>query len=319
MRVLIIGSGINGALAGAALIEHGGVEVSYLTRPSRQRQLMTTGLQITSPLGRFRKPVHAASPPQKLGDPLDVRGSFDVVIVATRANLFQMGLFLMRGAITPDTLLVPLFDGVHHFGHWRECYPSNPVAIARFDLRATQDVDGVVYQHGPIGDLKLGTLSQNGVERMEELCGALDGRRFHAYPDAETAMTDVWARAIYRAAAAGACRLSGMPLRDTIRFHSCKPFKAMLAEGFRAGEAQGVPKLYDAMRHYRTAFQREGEPVSAPLPIEAGGRAGSEALFLLANMLRQAQDAKVSAPVLMRAWSTGAAGGAGQVQSDRPT
>jgi 2-dehydropantoate 2-reductase len=302
MRVLIIGCGVNGALAGAALVERGGVEVSFLTRPARQRQLMTTGLHITSPLGRFRKPVHAVAPPKKLGDPLDVRGPFDVLILATRANVYQPALFLGRDVITPETMLVPLYDGVHHLNHWRECYPSNPVAIARFDARATQDADGVVHQHGPLGDLKLGMISKHGAERLEALCIALDGRRFRVKPDAETVLADVWARAIYRAAAAGACRLSGMPLRDSLRFASRKPFEAMLAEGIRAGEERGVRKLYEAIRRYRDGFQREGEPINAPVPIEAGGRAGSEALFLLANLLRQCQDAKVPAPMLMRAW-----------------
>ncbi len=37
----------------------------------------------------------------------------------------------------------------------------------------------------------------------------------------------------------------------------------------------------------------------APAPIAAGGRAGSKALFLLGNMLRQAQDVKAAAPWLL--------------------
>jgi hypothetical protein len=58
----------------------------------------------------------------------------------------------------------------------------------------------------------------------------------------------------------------------------------------------------EAVARYRDGFLREGSPIQAPLPIEAGGRAGSEALFLLGNMLRQAQDAKVLAPMLCKAW-----------------
>lgn len=76
-----------------------------------------------------------------------------------------------------------------------------------------------------------------------------------------------------------------------------KPFEAMLIEGVRAGEARGVPKFFDAARRYLTAFHREGEPVGAPMPIEAGGRSCTEAVSLLANTLRQCQDAKV--PTLM--------------------
>ena len=93
-----------------------------------------------------------------------------------------------------------------------------------------------------------------------------------------------------------------MPLRDTLRFHSCKPFKLMLAEGVKAGEAYGVSRLLGAVQHYKTASLRDGEPVVAPAPIAAGGRAGSEGLFLLGNMIRQAQDAKVAAPTLLGAW-----------------
>jgi 2-dehydropantoate 2-reductase len=303
MRVLIIGSGVNGALAGAALIERGGVEVACVTRPSRQRQLITTGLHITSPLGRFRKPVHAISPPTRIGDALDVRGPFDVVLLATRANAYAMGLFVVRDIIVPETMIVPLFDGVHHLDHWRECYRQNPIAVARFDVRATMDADGIVHHSGTNGDLKLGLMSKHGAERLEQLCHALDGRRLRTYPHGETVLTEVWARAIYRAAAAGACQLSGMPLRDTLRFHSCKAVKAMLTEGVRAGEVHGVPKLLAAIQRYKTAFQREGEPVGVPAPVNAGGRAGSEALFLLGNMLRQAQDAMVPAPTLLRAWA----------------
>lgn len=298
MRILIVAAGITGTLAAAALTE-AGADVTILVRPSRQKQLIMARLKITSALGRFSAPLHAVTPP-------DVRGKFDVVILATRANVYQMGLFLVRDAITPNTLVVPLIDGVHHIDYWRECCPRNPIAFARFDVRATQDADGVVHQSGPIGDLKLGMLSKHGAEQLEAMCGKLDGRRFRAYPDAETVLADVWARAIYRAAAAGACRLSGMPLRDTLRFNSAKPFQAMLVEGQRAGEAHGVPKLFETVRRYKNAFQREGEPVSAPLPIETGGRAGSEALFLLANMLRRAQDAKMPAPTLLRAWETSA-------------
>lgn len=294
MRVLIVGAGINGMLAAAALIE-AGADTTLLTRPARQKQLITARLKITSPLGRFSAPIRAVAP-KELG------GKYEAVILSTRANLYQMGLFLVRDAITPDTLLVPLIDGVHHLDHWRECYPRNPVALARFDVRASLDADGIVHQHAPAGDLKLGHITGHGAEQLETLSSLLEGRRFRAYPDGDAVLTDVWARTIYRASAAGACRLSGMPLRDTLRFRSAKPFEAMLTEGVRAGEMKGVPKLSDAVRRYKTAFLRDGEPVGVPTPIEAGGRAGSEALFLLANMLRQCQDAKVTAPTLMRAW-----------------
>lgn len=300
MHVLIVGAGINGSLAGAALIE-AGADVTFVVRPSRQRQLISTGLHITSPFGRFRKPVHAIVPPKRLGDALDMKGPVDVLILATRANVYQPGLFVAREAIGPATLILPLFDGVHHVDHWRVCYPNNPVALARFDVRATLDADGIVRQSAPAGDLKLGLLSTSGAERLVELQRALDGRRFRTHPHGAPVLSEVWARAIFRAAATGASHLAGMPLRDTLRFVSRKPFLDMMEDGVRIGEARRNLGVRDAAARYKTAFLKEGEPVGAPAPVAAGGRSGSEALFLLGNMLRQAEDAGVQTSWLGRA------------------
>lgn len=300
MRVLIVGAGINGSLAGAALVDVG-ADVSFVVRPSRQRQLISTGLHITSPHGRFRKPVHTIVPSKRLGDALDVNGSVDVLILATRANAYQPGLFVTRDVINPATLIVPLFDGVHHLDHWRECYPNNPVALARFDVRATMDADGIVLQSAPAGDLMLGRQPAAGAERLEALRRALEGHRFRTHPPGRSVLPDVWARAIFRAASAGASQLAGVPLRDTLRFVSRKPFLDMMDEGVRIGEARRIPGVRHAAARYKTAFMKEGEPVIAPAPIACGGRAGSEALFLLANMLRQAEDARVQTSWLGRA------------------
>ncbi len=218
----------------------------------------------------------------------------------------QPGLFVTRDVLKPTTLLMPLFDGVHHLDHWRECYANNPVALARFDARATLDADGIVRQSAPAGDLNFGLLSASGAERLEAVCCALDGRRFRAYPHGATALTDVWARAIFRAAAAGASQLAAMPLRDALRFVSRKPFDKMLDEGIGVAEARGLAGVRSAVARYRTGFVREAEPVIAPAPIASGGRAGSEALFLLGNMLRQAQDAGALAPSLRKAWAAAA-------------
>jgi 2-dehydropantoate 2-reductase len=297
MRVLIIGAGVNGSLAGAALIEGGQADVTYMVRPSRQHQLIGRGLQITSPLGRFTKPVDAVLPKA-------ATGKFDVVILATRANFYQMGLFLARDAIRPDTIIVPIFDGIHHLDHWDQCYSQNPIALANFEVRAVMDADGVVRQSNPIGDLRLGLQrSGNGVVTLENLTNALRGRRFQVHADAEKLLVRMWARHVYLAAAAGTSVLSGMTLRDTCRFRTSKSFQRFLTEGLYIGEAYGIQKLASPVQSYLTAYWEEGRPVRAPAAIATGGRAGSESLFLLSHMLRKAQDAKVAAPLLKSAWA----------------
>jgi 2-dehydropantoate 2-reductase len=295
MKVLIVGSGVNGMLAGAALIENG-IDTSFLVRTERQKQLIVNGTKITSPFGRFSTHTNVVAP-SDLGHP------YDVVVVAARANVYQMALFLARGAIGPETLLVPLMDGMHHLQLWPERYPRNAVALARFETRASIDADGVVRQTAPKGQLELGLLQPSGAERLDALATALRGCRFEVAINSETLLAKVWARHIFLAAAAGATRLADMPsLRDTLRFRSGKSFEDMLKEGTAVGVARRVPRLFGAVQLYRYGFMMESVPIMAPVPIALGGRASEESLFLLANMVRQAQDVKARIPTLLRAW-----------------
>jgi 2-dehydropantoate 2-reductase len=295
MKVLILGSGAYGMLAGAALTESGN-DPAFLVRPERQKQLIVQGTKISSPFGRFSKHVNVVTP-------ADLREPFDVVVIAARSNVYQMALFLARAAIGPETLLLPLMDGAHHLGLWHERYPRNPVALARFETRATVDADGVVRQTAPKGMLELGTMPGAGAERLAALTDALSGRRFEVTGNVNTLLARIWARHIFLAAAAGATRLSGVPsLRDTLRFGSTQNFETMLKEGIAAGVGHGVPKLFEAVQRYRQGFLQESSPIMAPVPIAMGGRAGSESLFFLGNMLRKALDVKAQAPTLLRAW-----------------
>lgn len=297
MKTLICGTGVRGTLVGAALIENG-AEVTFACRPTRQRQLIGRGLEITSPLGRFRKPVHAPPVTQ-------ITGPFEVVVVATRANVYSMTLFHFRKLLTPDTLVVHLFDGVYQLDRSREdYYAGNPVALSVFEARATQDADGAVRQTLPAGRLHLGMVTSHGGDRLDTFAKLLEGRRFATAVDDAMLVRALWARHIFVASGVAAAQIGGQPLRDVIRFGSRTLFGRLLDEGIAIGEAHRVERIAAAVRPYQTAIFREGVPVSAPTPIAEGGAAGSENLFLMGNMLRQALDKKVPAPLLRKAWES---------------
>jgi 2-dehydropantoate 2-reductase len=295
MRVLIVGGGVTGTMVAAALHEAGG-DATLLVRPDRQAHLIGGRAKITSPFGRFSAPLNAVTASA-------LTGPFDVIMLATRADNVHAARMLVDVLITDDTVIVPLFDGLQHLDLWREQFPTNRVAGAVFEARATMDADGGVRQSGPLGCLHLGPLDGVPDERLDALVAALGGRRFSAEVD-HTILTRIWARHVYLAAATGAAVRADMTFRDAFRFHSRIPFEGMLEEGIRTGEALGILRLRSAVRRYRTAFMMEGEPVQSPSMTGAGR---SENLFLLSAMLRQSQLAGVDAPRLLAACSTVAA------------
>jgi 2-dehydropantoate 2-reductase len=293
MRILIVGAGLYGGLLGAALIE-GGADVTFLVRPGRQHQLVSK-LYISSPFGRFSKAVHAITALAE-GQP------FDVVILATRANVFQVGLFLADNAIGPNTIIVPAFDGAHHLNHWRDNYPNNPVGLPVFDIRASFDADGCIRQNGPRGDLRLGSILSSDNEQLKPLAASLDGRHFTAQLAPDKIVAEVWAKHCFSAAAIATARLDGMTLKDSLRFGRRDLFGQILKEALAVGEAHDVKGLRFFVERYRTKFQMESAPIAIPTPIAVGGRAGDEAFSILGTLLAQAQHAKVRVPGLQNAW-----------------
>jgi len=297
MRVLVVGAGLCGGLLGAALIE-GGADVTFLVRATRQHQLVSR-LSISSPFGRYSKAVHAITS-------LTEGQTFDVVIVATRANVFQLGLYFADKAIGPDTILVAAFDGAHHLGHWGESYPGNLVALSVIDIRASFDADGCIHHRGVRGDLRIGSSSLKDNDRLKPLVAALNGRRFTARLAPHSIFARVWAKHCFSAAAIATARLEGMTLRDSLRFGRRDLFRQILRETLAVGEAHDVKGLQFFVERYRTKFQWESSPIAIPVPISAGLQAGAEASSLVGTLLALAERAKVRVPGLHNAYTSAA-------------
>src|SRR5215471_5721246 len=96
MRFLVVGAGATGGYFGGRLIE-AGRDVTFLVRPTRAAQLAAAGLTITSPAGDVSLPP----PPTVLAR--DLRGAFDVVILASKAYDLDSAMDSAAPAVGPDT------------------------------------------------------------------------------------------------------------------------------------------------------------------------------------------------------------------------
>jgi len=294
MRVLIVGAGLYGGLMGTSLIE-ADCDVSFLVRPARQHQLVSRGLYLSSPFGRYSKAEHAITALAE-GQP------YDVVVIAARATHFQLSLLTAENAIGPNTIIVSAFDGAHQLHYWNESFPDHLVALVAFDIRATFDADGCIHQHGPRGDLRLGCNASTSNGQLKPLVAALNGRRFTARLAPDSIFARVWARHCFASAAIATARLDKMTLRDSLRFGRRDLFRQILKETLVVGEAHDVKGLGFFVERYRTGFQRESLPIQIPAPISTGGRVGAEASALLGSMLALAEHRKVRTPGLLKAW-----------------
>lgn len=295
MKILMIGSGAVGGFVGARLIENG-ADVTFLVRPERRAQLLTRGLNLTSPFGRFRAPVHAVTANE-------LAGIYDRVFVATRAQNYDAALALAAPVIAPQTLVVPLIEGVQHLD-------VSPYALglrrvgAVFEGRVTIDADGVLHQRAPKAELHFGELKPLDKWLVSELVKLCSGRGLTTI-HSNRIRAKTWERFAYQAAGIATGVLMNRPLRDAMRFAlGAGNFETALREGHRVGVAARFAPDIVEVRKYENAFMLEGRPVQSPPLIDADGRAGDEAGYLLASMLASARHWRVPASTFESAWRT---------------
>lgn len=105
MRIAIFGSGGVGAYFGGRLAQ-AGEDVVFIARGEHLQAMRSEGLRVDSIEGDFIiKPVQAADDPA-------AAGKIDLIIVAVKAWQLAEAAAAMRPMMGPDTLVLPLLNGV---------------------------------------------------------------------------------------------------------------------------------------------------------------------------------------------------------------
>lgn len=105
MRIAIFGTGGVGGYLGGRLAQ-AGEEVIFIARGEHLRAIQTTGLRVDSILGDF-----VINPAQASDNPAEV-GPVDVVLVGVKAWQVSEAAQAVRPLVGPDTVVVPLQNGV---------------------------------------------------------------------------------------------------------------------------------------------------------------------------------------------------------------
>src|SRR5215470_11491991 len=106
MRILVVGAGATGGYFGARLAR-AGRDVTFLVRAERAERLKRRGIRI---IGRGEETEVIP----RLVQAGDITEPFDVVLLAVKATGLEQALDDVAPAVGPDTLIVPVLNGLHH-------------------------------------------------------------------------------------------------------------------------------------------------------------------------------------------------------------
>ena len=238
MSILIVGAGAAGGYLGAQLIA-AGRDVTLLVHPRTQARLGADGL-------RIRHGTDFETTAVKAVTVSGLRGSYDVVVIAVRTDAVESAIGDVRSAVTADTRIVPVMNGIKHLSMLTAAFGPQIVFGATVRLGTSQLADGTIDEVIPGIQVELGQLDGGGSEPLSHTAAQLDvdGVAVRIRSDVVVAMWEKFA--LITSTAVLTC-LVGAPIGVAARAAGgCDLARGALAEVAAVAAAEGYP-LTDAV------------------------------------------------------------------------
>jgi 2-dehydropantoate 2-reductase len=162
MRIAIFGAGGVGGYFGGRLAQ-AGEEVVFIARGKHLQALKNKGLKVESIKGDFD-----ISPVQASSDPSDF-GAVDVVLVAVKAWQIPDAAQAMRPLIGPETMVVPLLNGVEAPAQLSKVLGADHVIGGFCGVISYVASPGVIRHVGADPFVKFGELDNRQSARVKKL------------------------------------------------------------------------------------------------------------------------------------------------------
>lgn len=165
MRILIVGAGATGGYFGARLAQ-AGQDVTFLVRERRLTQLRETGLILQTPQG-----TETLQPQLVQASSLD--GHYDLIVITVKSFALEQALEDIAPAVGPDTLIMPILNGMRHIDTLCEHFGADKVIGGLCKINATLGKNGEVVQMTPLHQIYYGALDGNNDARLQRIDDAL--------------------------------------------------------------------------------------------------------------------------------------------------
>ncbi len=297
MKLLILGAGAVGGYFGGRLAQ-AGADVTFLVRPQRAQTLARSGLVIKSPLGDAQLAVHTV-----LQDA--VQPEYDLVILSCKAYDLDASIAAIGGAVGPNTLILPLLNGMAHLERLDEAYGSARVLGGTCYIASTLEADGSIRHLGKFQGITCGARRGNHAHAVALLEGLAQA---YARVSVECKVSagieqDMWEKFVLLASLAAMTCLMRASVGEILAAADGEALmREMLSTCVAAAGAAGhAPRAESLQRTEGMLFVRGSAFTASMLrDIEAGGRV--EADHIVGDMLRRARAAGADARLLAAAY-----------------
>jgi len=286
MKILILGAGAVGGYFGGRLVQSG-ADVTFLVRPQRAQTLAEAGLVIKSPLGDAQISVKTV-----LQDA--VQAEYDLVILSCKAYDLDASIAAIGAAVGPNTLILPLLNGMAHLQRLEQTYGGARVLGGTCYIASTLDADGSIRHLGKFQGITCGKRPGNPARAatlLEELAQAYARVSVECKVSADIEQ-DMWEKFVLLASLAAMTCLMRASVGEILAAADGEALmREALATCVATARAAAHPPRAESLQRTEGMLFARGSAFTASMlrDMESGGRV--EADHIVGDMLRRARAA----------------------------
>jgi 2-dehydropantoate 2-reductase len=234
-------------------------------RAARADELKRAGLVIRSPRGDLTLREVKTALARELAEP------FDLVLLSCKAYNLDDAIESFAPAVGPDTLILPMLNGMRHIEVLRQRFGASKVLGGQCVIAATLNREREIVHLNDAHAVTFGALEANQAERVQAISGALQGAGFDASAS-DTILQQMWEKWVFLATLATSTCLHRAAIGDIVK----TPDGKRVVEGLLA--------------ECRAIAQHNDHPIGAAFDTRARPMLFAEGSALTASMLRDIEN-----------------------------
>lgn len=291
MKVLVLGAGGIGGYFGGRLAESG-VDVTFLVRERRYKQLQERGLRVQSIHGD----LHLERP--QMIQAGEVAGPFDVVLLSNKAYTLAESMDAIAPYVGDDTIVIPLLNGMAHMEPLWDRFGRERVLGGLCFIETTLNAEGDVVQTSPIHDAVFGEWEggkSERVERLEQAFSKING----TMRASNNIQREAWHKYLFIATFSGITTLMNSavgPIRESA--YGVELTRQLAEEIVSVMQALEAPIKPDIVEKQMETFQNQRPQAKSSMLRDMEKGLPVEADHLQGYLLKHAEQKGLSTPLL---------------------
>ncbi len=303
MRILVVGAGAIGGYFGGRLLE-AGRDVTFLVRPRRREQLVSSGLSIRSVMGDVDLP----SPPTIAAKA--VLEPFDLILLSCKSYDLDGAIESFAPAVGPGSAILPLLNGMRHLDVLDRRFGPDRVLGGLCIISSSLDSDGTIHHLNELHTLIFGRRHDSGTaewrnggtaKREQDSVGAIaeafEGVRVDARASAAI-LHEMWEKWIFIAALAGITCLMRATIGDIVAAGGAGLAMSLLDECAAIATAAGFRPSEPSLERSRAMLTAPGSSLAASMFRDIERGAPTEGDHIIGDLLSRGIAHGVVTPVL---------------------